>query len=351
LTDLAALWPQLRELTPQNLEPIASALETLDVATLTTRQDLPPALRVIGLWNRVLESSALVWPQLDFESRILALYRAASEGVTLDISLLDEPHGLTLAAALIYSADIGDKSVLEGADRAASRVIIEHGWVESDPPSLEKLVPNCSVPESGVRYCEGRPFAQDDDIAWCPRLREPCDRQNGSHIVAETDLPWWRWSLLELLDSRSVGPHLRGNTTWPNDLAGWINRWYDIRDRLRCSTCGEIMEPNYRYSRRIDAAYGKTVMTCPTGAPGHDRDVYLNHCRGRGCSDPIDSRECSQRQDGFYLCLRCGSGPEGLEPGAMRPRCGSERMSSLGDNRWVKCMDCDHKVHTPPRFG
>jgi ribosomal protein S27AE len=130
-------------------------------------------------------------------------------------------------------------------------------------------------------------------------------------------------------------------------LCGWINRLNEIRERLRCSACGSLMKPNYKYAKNL-ARYNATVVSCD-GGPAHDGDVYLNHCWA--CRTIIDSRDCRIRIDGYYLCLKCGSGPQHsktFRQGDLCPKCGGTSMD--GHRRNWTCRRCYHTIRLPSEF-
>jgi hypothetical protein len=210
--------------------------------------------------------------------------------------------------------------------------VAEQAWDSSDPLVFHTHLPGCREPSVHVDYCEGRPWATEDDRAYgmtrvsrafCPRANAACELYSvgtpqlaqyplyGARLYPELKQDWRKWSRLELLAAVNVTPYvapldLGDPTEYVPRLCGWINRLNEIRERLRCSACGALMKPNYKYAENL-ARYNATVVSCD-GGPAHDGDVYLNHCRA--CRTIIDSRDCRIRIDGYYLCLKCGSGPQ-----------------------------------------
>jgi hypothetical protein len=340
-------WDEMSKASPEVLRSLGDALSRLDPDQLAVA-DIPAPVKVLGLWSVLQDDAVSIWPKLDTATRVYAVFRSAAEDVELNTSVLDEGHSLALVASLIRTAPPGDGSALTQSHRLVTDYVIALGWLSEETPELGPMLPACRVPEAGVTHCEGKVWDSDayGRTTWCPRLRKVCTTEEGSHTVADVARPWWEWTLLELLKARRVSPALpeSGIQPWPNAIGGWLNRWTDLRARLRCSTCHSLMNPDYRYSSRLQSAYGRTVMDCPSGSPGHDRDVYLNHCHG--CHDVIDSRECPVRIDGFYLCPRCGSGPDTIETGSVCPKCGGLAMKPI-DRRTVRCNDCEHRIKTP----
>ncbi len=147
-----------------------------------------------------------------------------------------------------------------------------------------------------------------------------------------------------------------------------------------------------------------TVVTCDQG-DDHDKNIYLNHCWG--CeAQIIDSRESpfrvhnhnagsidtepcfsteraypngsvsqtkfykkvSDEKDlvevtigdpnalhwkGYFLCLRCGSGPQDdgvYEHGDICPKCGKPNMKRDKEGeRSFSCRSCEHRIYIPTK--
>lgn len=171
----------------------------------------------------------------------------------------------------------------------------------------------------------------------------------GARIYPNLELDWKDWSLLELLESCGVTPkhpELRTSDEYVNKVAGWINRLNEVRSHLGCSVCGQVMIPNYTYALNLLSAYRVTVFSCQQ--QGHDQNIYLSHCWA--CEGFIDSRESHLRVEAYYLCLRCGSGPQRSEfyrQGDICPKCGAFELSETR-TRIFKCEKCGHSIYLPP---
>lgn len=187
----------------------------------------------------------------------------------------------------------------------------------------------------------------------------------GARIEADLDMSWERWRLLEFLQCLGYAPDLEGlndlggklsrAAAYTLKVAGWVNRLNDIRQRLKCRLCGEMMVPDLKYARFL-ARYNVTVAECKAGEP-HDK-VYLNHCWA--CGDMIDSRDnpiqMPDQGEGSwkpYLCLYCGSGPRKhatFTQGDSCPKCGQRGMQFLRSKKGVRsCRDraCGHSIRLP----
>jgi hypothetical protein len=325
----------------QQLFELSGALRFVDLAPLL-ESDLDSAVKVERAWSSLISDFESTWQMLGWRERVLTFFRSVATDARLPYPpVFAEAHQLALAAQLI-AANPGDGRVARQADEAIKSYVIDLGWLVESPPDLSPLLPSCTEQRAAVRYCEGRHWPSAEDMAWCPRLRAPC-LPSVARIRPDLGRPWWAWSLLELLDASVTRAQVPGADPdeWVNKLSGWLNRWDDVRNRLRCRGCGRVMDPNYRYALQFDAAYATTVMRCE-GPPNHDGEVYLSHCRR--CARLIDSRDCSVKDDG-YLCTKCGAGARYTEPGDRCPHCGRVGMKQrLGTASW-DCPDCGHRIH------
>ncbi len=169
----------------------------------------------------------------------------------------------------------------------------------------------------------------------------------GACLYAECSQEWRNWSLLELIEATGVVPdlpELQKPDEYVSKLSGWVNRLNEIRERLRCSVCKQMMIPNYKYAKNL-ARYNMTVASCQSGE-GHDQNIYLNHCWA--CREIIDSRESRIQVEKRYICIHCGSGPQKSDTytqGDICPKCGARGMTGEGRSRL--CSACNHSIRLP----
>ncbi|MHB8630294.1 MAG: hypothetical protein ACYDEO_29410 [Aggregatilineales bacterium] len=372
---------------------------------------LPPVEQVKTTWDEQLNCSSF-WSLMSQKAKLLTIYRVVKENLTLPINQLNETNPIVKYALLILWVRDHPDQAMEAFHKAHDLLqsyIIEVAWLSESPLDVNSLLPPC-LPEK-VDYCEGRKWDKVDKrtrkrskTVFCPRLGGECTPFDGARIAADTSFDWEDWSLLELLAAAHIQPdlrELRSPEEYVPKLSGWINRLNEIRSRLKCSKCGEIMRPNYAYAKNL-ARYNMTIVTCGKGRD-HDRDIYLNHCWG--CeAQIIDSREspfrvhnygaklidpepvfsierahpngsvsqtkfykrASDENDlievkigdpnalqlkGYYLCLRCGSGPQDdgvYKHGDICPKCGNPNMQHEKENeRSFSCSSCGHQIYAP----
>jgi len=112
---------------------------------------------------------------------------------------------------------------------------------------------------------------------------------------------------------------------FPIKLAAYLNRVRELKSKLNCSCCGQLMIPNMKYARvevctvneetgeetvvPMQASYRLTVFKCNNqNCAEFERSYYFNHCLNFKCFTIIDSRDdlgkCSEDR---YLCPECGS--------------------------------------------
>ena len=113
---------------------------------------------------------------------------------------------------------------------------------------------------------------------------------------------------------------------YPFKISAYVNRLVDMRPHMYCR-CGRHFETRFLYSIKPTARISATRVYCPdykTNQGNHDADIYLNYCWN--CREVIDSRECKNDFNGYYLCMFCGAaGPKDsssyIEPGSICPNC------------------------------
>lgn len=335
---------------------------------------LPAGVQVAIRWDAFVAAPRQTWGKLSPAIRMLTLFRAAKGGVALPLlDLIESEEQGPVRSALIVAwgrsnPDEGHR-VFWRAHRELQDFVVTEAWSSTEPLDMHGLLPECRP--RVVRHCEGRPWPEEGEEgekvsrAFCPRKNRPCGVRRvdgrtkadndynlyGARLYPETDLRWSTWSLAELLAVSGVVPDagglgLRSPDEYVPKLSGWVNRLNEIRERLACSACGAMMRPNYEYAKNL-ARYNVTIVSCDGGG-GHDQNIYLNHCWS--CREIVDSRESSvQDEDGYYICIHCGSGapksPSHTQ-GDRCPACGSGPMRGKG--RYCVCGACNHEIRLPP---
>lgn len=235
----------------------------------------------------------------------------------------------------------------------------------NEPVKVISILPKCTnnVPFCSIQFCEGRYYEPIKDGAYCPRARKKCtfNRQGqyaGARLTGDLTRSYEHWTLHELLRAAKIEPnmeellHGQMSDTYPNKLAGWVNRIEELRERLKCSHRREPFRVDWGQSSRLNAVYNATVYRCESQKPGpHDPGVYISHCLC--CHLTIDSRESSFKvaPDGtHYICIHCGGVEQRPDytPGDICPACGTqERMKKMYENNnWYKCGCCGHEIKT-----
>jgi hypothetical protein len=333
---------------------------------------LPSVEQVNAVWPKFEAGDYSLWTRLSDEARHLCVYRSVKEGLKLPIKSLEEQHSITKGLLTILWARTKPTKHTEAFQRAHAFLqdyVLEQAWTSSAPLLLDTLLPYCRPGK--VRYCEVRPWPLPEHKegqlftrTFCPRVRSSCGQfipsqdtyhkgtLTGARLYADCNQSWEDWSLLELLEATGVIPVLH-QLNRPEDyvpkLAAWINRLNELRQRLRCSHCDQIMIPNMRYAKFL-AKFGMTVASCGKGEP-HDTNVYFNECWA--CDGIIDSRENKVSVEKYYLCLKCSSGPQSSSiytQGSLCPKCGSTQLSRQTERHYV-CQNeiCKHEFTVPEK--
>ena len=117
---------------------------------------------------------------------------------------------------------------------------------------------------------------------------------------------------------------------FPIKLSGYINRLKEIRGRLVCKECRNLLIPNYKYAinsklnvrftkkdekwhletkSRIGAFYRCTIFECKNHTCNlQNNHIYINHCNGANCGKIIDSRDITNKcTNGWNICNNCYS--------------------------------------------
>jgi len=220
--------------------------------------------------------------------------------------------------------------------------------------NIKPLIPEC-VGVNKLTYCEGNIFEKYGFSYWC--------RNKGCEIPKiskNTNLNKQEWSLLEIFDYYLINIDFNNTNLWQmkhfnslNDyvrkIGGALNRLNEIRERLKCRRCGEMMSFDWKYPIH-DAAYKLTVAECENSkCDEQGNGVYLNHCWA--CGNIIDGRDNIITIDDYKLCLKCGSGPQksrDYSQGDICPKCGSRDIESKNNNKYYTCNNCYHSIKIPP---
>lgn len=336
-------------------------------------------------YNLLISGSILGWQELMPEAKILCIYKLAKESQSLSKIILllknfynnAQESELTIVRAtlkIIWAKENPDRA--SAAFREAHGLIVKHlieqAYSSDQPLRLYPLLPLC---QSGIaHYCEGKPWQQQPNYAWCLRGKTSCclsDKNpqesnnfstghnfilkslEGARIYANCSQDWKNWSLLELFAATGVVPQLPGlkhPEEYVPKLSAWVNRINEIRERLKCSVCNQLMPHNVEYSK-FSTKFRVTVFGCQQG-DNHDKGIYLNECWGWGCHQIIDNRESKFKQEGYYICIHCGSGSPNSNtytPGDICPKCGSKEgmKKSESNSRERKCPSCNHSIRLP----
>jgi DNA-directed RNA polymerase subunit RPC12/RpoP len=230
------------------------------------------------------------------------------------------------------------------------------------------LFPGCVMEE--VKYCEAKTW--QEHMAYCPRYKQGCtyngkqrynnrwNSPSGAKVYPDAFLELSKWSLQEFLSALSISPSSLGgelvkSDEYVNRMGGWINRTLELKERLRCQYCDTPFKSNLKYSMRL-AVYNATRFTCihhNENQTNHDQHIYISHCWS--CKGVIDQREGGFQDDnGYYLCITCGSGDLGsttFTQGNKCPQCGTEEMTKSDHHaRGYECWKCTHTIILPQDY-
>lgn len=333
-----------------------------------------PAEQVELHWTGLLQGLESAWEAMSWRGRVLSVYRSVQEGVRLPAVEARTGEDSLVECALIALRSRQQPGLRRMAQGEIDRLFKEHvarlAEQSAEPLDLYPLLPLCAPEQVKLLHCEGRAFRPEgtsergDKWAFCPRARNCCAKRRadeapgfglyGARVEALPALPWREWCLTELLQATGTLGQIersREPGEYASGLAGWVNRLNEIRRRLKCTVCQSTMRPQPEYARYNEAAYNRTVASCPTECVGNV-GIYLSHCWA--CRSVIDSRNNGIRVEGFLLCLGCGSGPlssSGFAQGDICPRCGRgpmERSHAGRDRLRCRFPQCTCEIKLPP---
>lgn len=321
------------------------------------------------------------WNALSNKAKVLFVYKMAKENTDLSVlNGIQEQNDLVRSIlnvlwAKYYADEIQKKSIFLELHKSIQNAVLFLSKDSEKKIDLWPILPKCDLLPI-IEYCEGRPWPTEEDKLhgcenasriYCPRKKGVCTHihcVNGhtygnSRVYSNRHLSWNNWTLLELMQECNIAPDLIeiiknrryviNNKEYVCKLAGWINRLNEIRERLKCKKCKKSMINNFAYAKYL-AVYSSTIVFCDELEYGHDKNIYLSHCWN--CHEIIDSRDGAIREEGFYLCVHCGNGPQNSKnyyPGKRCPKCGSYNMNYNYDydgfaNDIYTCNDCGHSI-------
>ena len=332
-------------------------------------------------YSSLKAGSLLVWQCLSASRKVLCVYKilAKSQDFSVIFSTLKKLKGEDRESNLLVRCTLNllrakdNPSQADAAFNRANDLIVEYvidlARTSSQHINLYPLLPECS--NKLVDYCEAKPW---NETAWCVRGKNVCKLSNqnprlpndfikvgdqtklqGARLLSNCFQDWSRWTLLELLSATYVTPNIPQLTSTENrlkageyvaKLSAWINRINEIRNRLKCSNCSELMPHDIEYSK-FSTKFRVTLFSCQHG-DRHDQNIYLNECWG--CGQIVDNRESRLKRENYYICIHCGSGPQHsakYSQGDLCPNCGeTSRMQTMGNGR-LKCNSCNHLIQLP----
>ena len=211
---------------------------------------------------------------------------------------------------------------------------------------------------------------------YCPRLGVPDDswtirEKKCCRIEPNLNLPAEKWSLVELVEKLGLKIFHNGekyaeknNREFFTRLGGEFNRLYELREHLKCRTCGEYMRSARKTLWRTVknlfqetlfehfAVFSSTTFQCKNpDCSDKDGVVYLSYCWH--CKSLIDSRDSHVKIKGYYLCESCGAGyKDSLNPARQCLSCGQSGLQLISTNFGAKlrCANCGHEETLPSHF-
>lgn len=191
------------------------------------------------------------------------------------------------------------------------------GWISKSP--------NISISAREIMpcYCEGQPWKEEPIVNigtgkptnskykfyWC----------KGSYCAARNDIPdinlkpFNEWTLNEI----SIILDIKIETVLMSKLAGWVNKYQAIFDRLSCRECKSILRPVLQYSKYLGISSVPLFHCLNQNCSQNTKSIRFTHCLNGKCeshliSAPLDSRDCQpchfeDKYNWGVTCNYCGS--------------------------------------------
>lgn len=253
------------------------------------------------------------------KQKALSRDRSFVDDVERSVWLAGDPEAFFLRNLLPLIWDGNDDSTIEAVFFHEVWEALLKGKLSVDHSGFQKLFPSCRV--LGPRLSCEATFWQKEELFLCRGRR--CDDPQVIPDLSKNFLDFNAYDWLEYFGRSYANASQPSRKDFPIKLAGYFNRLRELREVLDCRHCGNLMKPDFKYSRvevkaydpetqsyvkkQFFAAYRVTVFYCdnPNCAEKGVRH-YLNHCLGQKCNKIIDSRDLSKCENGFYRCT-CGS--------------------------------------------
>ena len=253
------------------------------------------------------------------KQKVFSRDRSFVDDVERSGRLCRDPETFVLSKLLPLVWDENDDPTVEAAFFHEVWKALLNGQLVVDHPGFLKLFPSCRTLGPHLS-CEAT-FWQKEELFLCRGRR--CDDPKVIPDLEKHFLDFNAYDWLSYFGRSYANADQPSRRDFPIKLAGYFNRLKELREVLDCRHCGNLMKPDFKYSRvevkvfDIDkqssvtkplfAAYRATVFYCDnSNCAEKDTKHYLNHCLGQKCNKIIDSRDLSKCENGFYRCT-CGS--------------------------------------------
>ena len=160
-------------------------------------------------------------------------------------------------------------------------------------------------------FCDGQldrsnslNFPNEKPYSWCAGL--PCFNASNSQVDSQED--YYEWTIIDFLKLLAID-YDASNISF---LLGYINKANLLIDRLKCNGCNKLLKPSgqNKFTYHIVNKFHCSTEVCAE----FNKEVYLNHCLNKHCSNIIDSRVSKKcRHEGYdpscgwYICDSCYS--------------------------------------------
>lgn len=133
-------------------------------------------------------------------------------------------------------------------------------------------------------------FPTDKSYCWCTGL--PCFNPSNTYQTQKKD--YQEWTIIDFLRILNL-PFQQKNISY---LLGYINKTNLLIDRLKCSGCNNLLNPSNqnKSTYHVINNFHCNTVNCTE----FNKQVYLNHCHNKHCSNIIDSRVSKKcKHDGY----------------------------------------------------